>query len=589
MLVELRISQLGLVDELVLPVAPGLTILTGETGAGKSMIAGAMALLTGQEVPKDLVRGGEDLAWVEGVFDLSARPETSAELHRRGVNVGPDGILVLRREIRRNGRNRVLINGLVSSLAVLQGVGPFLLAVQSQDQQRELSRPAFLRDLLDATLDCAELRDRVAAAHAAWRELDAELATRRREEAAGREQLDLWIYQRDELAAAGLDADEEAALDEALVLKRHAAELQQSAAAALQALAGGEPDARGMLGRALQALSTAEGKSARLDEAIAHLREAEASAAEAAQGVERFLDAIDLDPGGLDELEERKDLYVELRRKYRREVPDLITYLSLLEERVARQESATGDLAELTERRDAAARGLAESAAALRRRRVEGAGGVSRLAEEIIRPLALPDLELQFSISPRRAADGGLELAGEACEVRADGADEVDMLARPNPGERAGQVAAIAAGGEKSRIHLGLTALQRRASEPPLQLFDEIDAGLGMDRARPVARLLRRLAGGDQVICITHLATVAVYGDHHWRASKEVRDGRTLLDLDRLDGDARTDEVARLLGGEGADAAEVDAAGRAYARDLQREAREEFAAGALRDDLGKGG
>ncbi|MBC8426930.1 hypothetical protein H8E07_22675 [bacterium] len=589
MLVELRINQLGLVDELVLPVAPGLTILTGETGAGKSMIAGAMALLTGQPVPKDLVRGGEELAWVEGVFDLSARDETAARLRRCGVTVGSDGILVLRREIRRSGRNRVLINGLVSSLAVLQGVGPALLAVQSQDQQRELSRPAFLRDLLDVSLDCADLRREVAAAHAAWRELDVELATRRQEEAAGREQLDLWRYQRDELAAAGLDAGEESALDESLALKRHAAELQESAAAALQALADGEPDARGLLGRALQVLSAAEGKSARLDEAVAHLREAEASAAEAAQGLERFLDNVDLDPGGLDELEARKSLYVELRRKYRREVPDLVTYLHLLEDRVARQESATGDLAELTARRDEAAQVLAGAAAALRRRRVEGAGGVSRLAEEVIRPLALPDLELQFSIAPRRAGEGCLEVAGEACEVRADGADEIDLLARPNPGERAGQVAAIASGGEKSRIHLGLTALQRRESEPPLQLFDEIDAGLGMDRARPVARLLRRLAGGDQVICITHLATVAVYGDHHWRARKEVRGGRTLLDLDRLDGDARTDEVARLLGGEGAAVADVDAAGRAYARDLLNEARDEFAAGALRDDLGKGG
>jgi len=589
MLVELRINQLGLVDELVLPVAPGLTILTGETGAGKSMIAGAMALLTGQPVPKDLVRGGEDLAWVEGVFDLSARDATAASLRRRGVTVGSDGILILRREIRRSGRNRVLINGLVSSLVVLKGVGPALLAVQSQDQQRELSHPAFLRDLLDTSLDCADLRREVTAAHATWRELDAELATRRQEEAAGREQLDLWRYQRDELAAAGLDAEEESALDESLMLKRHAAELQESAAAALHALAGGDPDARGLLGRSLQVLSTAEGKSARLDEAVARLREAEASAAEAAQGLERFIDTIDLDPGGLDELEARKSLYVELRRKYRREVPDLVAYLRLLEDRVARQESATGDLAELTSCRDTAAQELAGSAAALRRKRVEGAGGVSRLAEELIRPLALPDLELQFSIAPRRAVEGGLDVEGEACEVRADGADEIDLLARPNPGERAGQVAAIASGGEKSRIHLGLTALQRRASEPPLQLFDEIDAGLGMDRARPVARMLRRLAGGDQVICITHLATVAVYGDHHWRARKEVRGGRTLLDLDRLDADARTDEVARLLGGEGAAVADVDAAGRAYARDLLKEARDEFAAGALRDDLGKGG
>jgi DNA repair protein RecN (Recombination protein N) len=373
------------------------------------------------------------------------------------------------------------------------------------------------------------------------------------------------------------------------VVKRHAAELQENAASALQALAGGEPDARGLIGRALHALTAVAGKSARLDAALGHLRDAEASAAEAAQAVERFLDALDLDPGGLDELEERKALYVELRRKYRREVPDLVAYLDLLRKRIARQEASVDDLADLAARRDEAGRALSAAAAALRERRVGGAGGVSRLAEELIRPLALPDLELQFTVAPRRAADSGLEVDGEVCDVRADGGDEVDLLARPNPGERAGQVAAIASGGERSRIHLGLTALRRRHAEPPLQLFDEIDAGLGMDRARPVARLLRRLAGGNQVICITHLATVAVYGDHHWRARKAVVDGRTLLDVDRLAGETRDDEVARLLGGDGTTEADVDAAGRAYARDLLREAREEFAPAALRDDLGKGG
>jgi len=589
MLVELRISQLGLVDELVLPLASGLTILSGETGAGKSMIAGAMALLAGREVPKDLVRGGEELAWVEGVFDLSDREATRRRLRKSGLAVGADGMLVLRREIRRNGRNRVLINGLTSSLALLQQVGPGLLSVQSQDQQRELSRPAFVRDLLDEMLDCLDLRETVREAHAAWTRAESELAAAREDAAAGREQLDLWRYQRDELAAAALDPDEEAELDEAIVLKRHAAELQESAAAALQVLAGGEPDARALLGRALTALASAEGKSRRLDEALAQVREAEAAVVEASSDVERFLDAIDLDPGGLDELEERKSLYVDLRRKYRREVTDLLAYQQLLEKRIAGQESSVENLVDLEARRDAAAGDLVEAALALRRRRVEGAGGVSRLAEEIIRPLALPDLELQFTIAPRCAEAEGLEVDGEPCRVGADGADVVDLMARPNPGERAGRVGEIASGGERSRIHLGLTALKRGDGEAPLQLFDEIDSGLGMDRARSTAKLLRRLARGGEVICITHLATVAVYGDHHWRARKEVRDGRTLLAVDRLDGEARTDEIARLLGGETADEVAVDAAGRAYARDLLREAREEFAADALQGDLGNGG
>lgn len=590
MLISLRIRQLGLVDELAMDVPPGLTVLTGETGAGKSMIAGAIALLTGEPVPKDLVRGGEDLAWVEGLFDLGGHDLLRADLARAGVEPGEDDLLLLRREIRREGRNRVLINGRLSSLPLLQEIGPRLLSVQSQDQQRELRRPAFVRDLLDELAGAADARAETATAHTAWTKAQEALAVRRREAEAHREQIEMWTYQRDELRAAALDPEEEPGLDEALALKRHAVELRENAAAALEALSGGEGDLRSALGRALRALTRIEGKSARLDEGLSLLREAEAAAGEAESAVERFLDAAELDPGDLDALEERKALYAEIRRKYRRDVPDLLNYLGLLEERIARQESTAGDLAELEARRDEAADRLLAAAAALRRVRHEGAGGVSRLAEDLIRPLALPDLELSFSIAARRDADAALILDGEPCDVRRDGADEVDLLVRTNRGERAGRVSEIASGGETSRIHLGLTALRGDAVDPPLQLFDEIDAGLGMDKARPVAALLRRLAAGGQVVCITHLAPMAVHGETHWRARKEVVDGRTLLRVESLAGNARVDEVARLLG-EGADEPTPDDgdARRLYARDLLDEAKSGVAAVSHRSDLGNGG
>jgi DNA repair protein RecN (Recombination protein N) len=588
MLIELRIHQLGLVDELLLPVPSGLTVLTGETGAGKSMIAGAIALLTGDPVPKDLVRGGEDLAWVEGVFDLAERPATRDRLNRMGVHLAEDGMLVLRREIRRNGRNRVLINGLTSSLAMLAQVGPCLLSVQSQDQQRELGRPAFVRDLLDELAGCTDARTAMSSAYDTWRVAEQELAERHREADAYREQLDLWIYQRDELAAAALDVDEEPGLVEALALKRHAVELQESATVALQALVGGDADTRTFLGRALQALTRTEGKSARLDEGLALLRDADAAMSEAASAMERFLDAIDHDPGTLDDLEERKALYEELRRKYRRDVPDLLTYQSLLEDRIARQESAASDLEDLRTRRDEAQSVLTAAAAALRLLRHKGTGGVSRLAEELIRPLALPDLELQFSVSPRLDAESPHTIDGESCDIRGDGADEVDLLVRPNRGERAGLVTDIASGGEKSRIHLGLSAMRREQTEPPLQLFDEIDAGLGMDKARPVANLLRRLAADGQVICITHLAAMAVHGSAHWQAVKRIDGGRTLLHVSTLNGDERVDEVARLLGEGDATKLPGNDARLSYAQDLLREAGEDVAGSSRRDDHGNG-
>ncbi len=570
MLIELRINQLALVDELVLPLGPGLTMLTGETGAGKSMIAGAMAILSGREVPKDLVRDGEELAWVEGVFDLSDSPLRLAWLERMGVRVGNDGILVLRREIRRHGRNRVLINGLTSSIAVLERIGEAVLAVQSQDQQRELEDPAYARDYLDARLGCEESRNRAAAAWKAWHEAVGVLAERRREEEADREKLDIWTYQRDELAAAHLDPAEEASLDESLALKRHANALSDAAAKALTALDHADAGARATLGRSLAALTPLADVSPRLSDIVALLGNAEAAAADASRDLDRFLDGLDLDPADLDALEERRSIYAELKRKYRRDIPDLLDYLAELEGRIERQQSAVSDIVSLEERVAETAAELVAEAEGLRARRIAGAGDVAREAAQRIRALSLPDLALEFRIAPRIDADSELLVDGENCRITAAGADDVRLLVRTNPGERMGEVADIASGGERSRIHLGLTALRRDRPEPPLLLCDEVDAGLGMDAARPMASMLRELSSCGQVVCISHLPTMAVAGDQHLTVTKQVRDGRTVLSLRKLDGDERIAEVARLLGGAAGRGNQDDDGGSrlAYARDL---------------------
>ncbi len=567
MLLELRVSQLALVDDLVLPAAPGLTMLTGETGAGKSMIAGALSVLAGAQVPKDLVREGEDLAWVEGVFDLAERPRTCEFLARAGVRVAADGILVLRRELRRQGRNRVLINGLTSSLALLEAIGPRLLQIQSQNQQQDLADPDYARDLLDGLLECRDLQAAVGEAWTAWRDAEAALAARRAETEASREQLDLWRYQRDELAEAQLDPDEEAVLSERLALLRHSAALREGAAEALQSLAAGEGGARDALGHAQSVLSPLADLSPRLGE-IAELLETSVTAAgEAQRSLDRFLDGLDLDPAGLDECEARQALYAELKRKYRRDTTALIDYRDELARRVERQDGADDDLAELTAERDRLCDRLAEAARLLHERRSGGAAGVARDAERLIRPMSLAALELAFAVDPLYDERGEIDVDGRPCRVERNGADRVSLRVRTNPGEGMGDVAVLASGGERSRIHLGLTALRRDRLEPPLLLLDEIDSGLGMDAAAPVARLLADLAAGSQVLCITHLPTMAVHGRHHWRVVKRGRDGRTVLDLERVEGEERVAEIARLLGGR--DAADDAAEARlSYARDL---------------------
>jgi DNA repair protein RecN (Recombination protein N) len=567
MLLELRVGNLALVDDLVLRFEAGLTILTGETGAGKSLIAGALSLLTGGKADREAIRQGEEMAHVEGVFDLADRPDLDPVVHTLGVRLAEDRILVLRREMRREGRGRVLINGMVSSLALLEQIGPLLLSVQSQDQQRLLGQSTFAGDFLDGALKLQASRDLVAGNLQRFNALAEKLAARTREEEFARQQLEMWEYQLQELEEAGLDPEEESALTEKIALGRNSRALLEGAGKALETLADGEISARQLLNAAAAALEPAARSSSRLEAVLEMIREAETAAAEAGSDLERFLDSVDVDPARLDELEERQSLYASLQRKYNRDVGALVELQDDLRDRVGRQRNAASELEALAAELEKARAQLADQAEQLRRARLTGSGKVAARARDLIRPLALADLELAFEITPRLDEKGQVDLDGRRCRVTPAGADRISLLVRPNRGEPFGEVGKIASGGEKSRIFLGLSVLAGADEPQPLLLFDEIDAGLGMDNAVPVARLLARLAEGGQVLCITHLPTVAAMGRQHLKVAKSVAAGRTTVQVQVLSAEDRVGEVARLLGGEmsGAQAVEsqVD-----YARQL---------------------
>ncbi len=568
MLQELRVGNLALVEDLVLTLRPGLTMLTGETGAGKSLIAGALSLLTGVKADRGLIREGEELAWVEGVFDLADRSGTVTWLGTLGVRLGADKILVLRRELRREGRGRVLINGLASSLALLEQIGGALLAIQSQDQQRLLIRPAFAQEFLDGVLELDSDLARVGEAREAWQQMEEELARRRQEEEFARQQLEMWEYQHRELAGMGLDPDEEAQLAEQLSFARNARSLLEAAGKALANLTEGQVNARQLLGAAEGVLSPVAASSQRIEAVLSEIQEAEGSVAEAAKELERFLDAAEVDPARVDEMEERKAQNEDLRRKYDRDITGLMLLQESLGERIARQQVAASDIVDLTAAVDDARQELGSAAAALRAKRLAGAPQVAGRACDLIRPLALPEISLEFVVEPRLTAGEGVEVDGHRCQVTARGADAVRLRVRTNRGEMAGEVGQIASGGEKSRIFLGLSVLSGRQADQPLLLFDEIDAGLGMDNAIPVAGLLADLADRGQVLCITHLATVAARGQDHLKAVKGVVDERTVLTVTPLAGQDRLDEIARLLGGDEAGAKGAAGSRLAYAKQL---------------------
>lgn len=572
MLTELRVGNLALVEELNLQLNSGLTMLTGETGAGKSLIAGAMSLLTGVKADRGLIRSGEELAWVEGVFDLSAKPKLCRWLAELGVRLGADDILVLRRELRMTGRGRVLINGLISSLSLLEQVGGALLAIQSQDQQRRLGQASFAQQFLDGVLELSAEVAAVKDAREAWDALNVQLASRRQEAEFARQQVEMWQYQLRELQGMGLDASEEANLAEQLAFGRNARSLLEGAGKALAHLSEGQVTARQLLGSASGALAGVVSHSQKLETILDKILEAEHTVAEAGQELERFLDAAEVDPAKLDEMEGRKAQYEELRRKYGRDVPGLIALEESLAERLDRQQESVQDIEALTAASAEARAILAAAALDLRDKRRAGAPKVAARAAEVIRPLALPEISLEFVLAPKVDPSSDFELAGVRCQISNSGADVVTLMAQTNRGEKAGEVALIASGGEKSRIFLGLSVLSGQEAEQPLLLFDEIDAGLGMDNAIPVANLLADLAERGQVLCITHLATVAARGQSHLKAEKKLIDERTVLSVATLTGPERLTEIARLLGADKSGTTDASGSRLAYAKQLLAQA-----------------
>ncbi len=344
MLKELRVANLALVEDLALSFGPGLTMITGETGAGKSLIAGALGLLAGGRADKGQIREGEETAVVEAVFDLLDRPAARAAFADAGLRVGADGLLIMRRELKREGRGRVLINGLLSSLSIFERLGPLLLSIQSQDHQRLLTRPGFARDFLDRMLDLGAERERVAAALDHFRTLEKELADRLAEQSFAQEQLEMWEYQHQEISAARLSLQEEEELAERLAFGRNARSLLEGLEVGRQDLLAGEPNARQLLARTLAALEPLAGSSPRLEEILTMVRDAEALVTEAGGELRRFGDSVDVDPARLDELEERQQLYTQLQRKYGRGVSELLALEEKLATRIGRQKQSTSDI-----------------------------------------------------------------------------------------------------------------------------------------------------------------------------------------------------------------------------------------------------
>jgi DNA repair protein RecN (Recombination protein N) len=536
MLTELRIQDFAVIDRLAIGLGPGLNALTGETGAGKSIIVGALSLLLGERASADVVRTGAERAVVEGVFDVSAIGDVRALLDRHGIQP-EDGLLILRREISAAGRGRVWVNGAASTVALLAELGSLLVDLHGQHEHQSLLSGAQQRRLLDAYGDAGDVaravraeHDRLRTARTRLEELDIRVRT-------AEQRADFLRFQLEDIDRAKLKPGEEEELETEGRRLSHASELAGMADTLHAELYASE---RAIGSRLAEVRRTLE-HLIRIDPTLQPWQETVESALfgleEMGRQMGEYASAIEHDPARLDEVRRRQDTLFRLKRKYGPELDDVLRTAAS-----AREELGTLDNAALD--RGALEREIADAQAALIAAAERLTAARRKAAAKLGRAIAavLPDLGMtgaQFHIH--------LESLPEPA---AHGAEAVEFRVAVNAGFEPKPLARVASGGEMSRIMLALKTELARLDGIPTLVFDEIDAGIGGRVANQVGDKLRRVAEGHQVFVITHLPQIASRAHTHLLVQKSDRKGITATDVQPLEGDVRVRELARLLGGD---------------------------------------
>jgi DNA repair protein RecN (Recombination protein N) len=536
MLIELRIENFAVIERLSVSLEPGLNVLTGETGAGKSIIVGALSLLLGERASSEAVRAGASRAVVEGVFDVTRRPEIVGLLDAHGV-APEDGLLVLRREVAAEGRNRAWVNGSASTAGLVGELGGRLVDLHGQHEHQALLRVDAQRAILDAyagqTDRVAELRSAYDALRQAGRDLD-QLEVRRREI---EQRADFLRFQLGEIEEAALDPHEEARLEEESRRLEHAEDLARLSQALHQELYEGEAAVTGVLGALRRELD----HLIRIDPSQESARElldaAYFSAEELGRRMGDYASRIEHDPARLDAIQARRDLLFRLRNKYGPTLNDVLATgqrarqeLDALETAVFQRNALEKAVAEAQATFDAIASSVTTT-------RHSAAAALAAEVMRILPALGLEGARFHVALDP-------LDPPGP------DGAERVEFLVAVNRGFEPRSLSRVASGGELSRVMLALKTILARVDAVPTLVFDEIDAGIGGRIAVQVGAQLREVARHHQVFAITHLPQIASRADHHLLVQKAEAGASTTASLEDLRGDDRVRELARMLGGD---------------------------------------
>jgi DNA repair protein RecN (Recombination protein N) len=574
-LTELHIREFALIEELRIELGPGFTTITGETGAGKSIVIDALSAAVGDRTVADAVRTGAEQAVVEAVFDASRAPKALAAAAEAGIEADADGTLILTRVVSTSGRHRCRVNGRSVPLSLLREIGDRLVDIHGQHEHQALIRDENHLQFLDgyAGPDLLAVRTEYGQAFA---ELLAARTAREKLAAAARDRLrevDLLRFQAEEIRSAGLSADEEEELLATRARLANSERLREGAQSAHALLSGAAEEGLGALDAVREALRRVQELAALdrgLEELAASLETTAYQLEDSAATLLDYLDRIEADPATLDEIEERLALIARLKRKYGESVPEVIRFGEQSAARLTELDSADERLAELeaeVKRLETEAGALAVKLSALRQ---TAAGQLGKALTGSLADVGMKHGKLEVQLSRTPAADGLPDERGARWQADERGIDGCRFLFSANPGEPLKPLAAIASGGELSRVMLLLKSICSRGHEIPTVVFDEIDSGIGGQATHAVGSKLAELSRRTQVLCVTHLPQIARVADRHFHVAKSTSGGRTRVTLGALDDERRVAELARMLGAREGDRAALEHAAELLAGARQR-------------------
>lgn len=555
MLREIHVRNLAVLAEASVELGGGFNVLSGETGAGKSIVVDSLSLLAGARASTEMVRTGAEALTVSGVFEPEGEGWRSV-LEEAGLEA--EGVEVLvRREIGRSGRNRVFVNDQPTTLRLLADLAPYLLRIHGQRDELGLIEPDLQRALLDRSggAEAGPLLARVAAAYEQHARLAERLEHLSGDDRMRRERIDLLRFQASEIDAAKLRAGEEVELKAERDVLRNAEAITHALGTAFALLFEEEGAAVERVGKAGSLLAEVEAWEPQAAAWRGEIDEVRIRLTETARSLQHRLDGLEADPARLDFVEERLATIERLCRKHGGDSGAVLARRAEIEAELAEFEGDAENRDELEGKVAAALADYREGALALSHAREEWGRALVERIEAELKDLGLARARLAVALERRRRAGSPLVLEeskdGEEVDFGRDGIDQVVFLFAPNPGEPPRPLARIASGGELSRIHLALQLASRGEAERahPTLVFDEVDTGIGGAEAAALGAKLQRLAKGGQILAVTHLPQVASHGDFHFKVSKRVNGDRTNVQVEELDAETRVEEVARMLAG----------------------------------------